>query len=155
MYFRPASKEELFNLWHAQAWNIIEHIIGVLKHCFRILVIPPEYSIKVQAQIPSALCAIYNFIKINHPNEEELPKSINSEYSSPIPDPGDDTVRWTQSTENDEIEDIKIWRDRIAQDMWEDFHRNLEAREGSRSGHYDDDYDEYFSEDGLETDLFI
>ena len=128
----------------------------MLKRCFRILVIPPEYFIKVQAQIPSALCTIYNFIKINHPNEEGLPKSINSEYSSPIPDPGDDTVRWTQSTENDEIEDIKIWRDRIAQDMWEDVQRNLEAREGSGSGNYDDDDDdEYFSEDGLETDLFI
>ena len=36
--------------------------------------------------------------------------------------------------ENDEIEDIKIRRDRVAQDMWEDFQRNLEAREGSRSG---------------------
>ena len=127
----------------------------MLKHRFRILVIPPEYSIKVQAQIPSALCAIYNFIKINHPNKEELPKSIISEYSSPIPDPGDDTVRQTQSMENDEIEDIKIRRDRIAQDMWEDFQRNLEAREGRGSGHYDDDNDEYFSEDGLETDLFI
>ena len=127
----------------------------MLKRCFHILVIPPEYSIKVQAQIHSALCAIYNIIKINHPNKEELFKSINSEYSSPIPGPGDDTVRRMQSTENDEIEDIKIRRDRIAQDMWEDFQRNLEAREGSRSGHYDGDNDEYFSEDGLETDLFI
>ena len=75
------------------------------------------------SQIPSALCTIYNFIKINHPNKEELPKSINSEYSSPIPDPGDDTVRQMQSMENDEIEDIKIRRDRIAQDMWEDFQK--------------------------------
>ena len=35
------------------------------------------------------------------------------------------------------------------------FKRNLEARERSGNGHYDDDDDEYFSEDGLETDLFI
>ena len=70
MCFRPASKEEL---WYAQAQNVIEHIFGVLKCCFCILVIPPEYSIKVQAQIPSTLCTIYNFIKINNPNKEELP----------------------------------------------------------------------------------
>ena len=104
----------------------------MLKHYFHILVIPPEYSIKVQAQIPSALCANYNFIEINNPNEEELPKSINSEFSSPIPNPGDDTVRWMQSMENDEIEDIKIWRDRITQDMWGTFKGIL--RQGKEAG---------------------
>ena len=45
--FRPVNKEELFNLRHAQAQNVIEHIFGVLKRRFRILVIPPEYSVKV------------------------------------------------------------------------------------------------------------
>jgi hypothetical protein len=35
--FRPWNKEELFNLHHASACNVIEQIFGVLKKCFTIL----------------------------------------------------------------------------------------------------------------------
>ena len=51
----PQNKEELFNLRHAQARNVIERIFGVLKKRFRILLIGPEYDITIQAQIPAAL----------------------------------------------------------------------------------------------------
>ena len=32
--YSPANEEELFNLCHASAHNVIEHIFGVLKHRF-------------------------------------------------------------------------------------------------------------------------
>jgi hypothetical protein len=32
LVFSPVNKEELFNLQHAQARNVIEHIFGVLKN---------------------------------------------------------------------------------------------------------------------------
>lgn len=60
--YRPCNKEELFNLHHTSACNIIEHIFGVLKHQFCILLLAPEYSMDIQAQIPTTLCAIHNFI---------------------------------------------------------------------------------------------
>ena len=50
-------KEELFNLHHASARNVIEWIFGMLKHRFRILHLAPEYSIDIQARIPAALAA--------------------------------------------------------------------------------------------------
>ena len=68
--YSPENKEELFNLCHAQARNVIEHIFGVLKKRFRILLIGPEYDITIQVQIPAALCAIHNFIHIHNPQEE-------------------------------------------------------------------------------------
>ena len=43
--------------------NVIECIFGVLKWCFQILLIAPEYDLEVQARIPAALCAIHNFIQ--------------------------------------------------------------------------------------------
>ena len=46
--YRPATQEELFNLQHARAWNVIERAFGVIKWCFKILGIPPEYSMDVQ-----------------------------------------------------------------------------------------------------------
>ncbi|ESK82974.1 nuclease harbi1-like [Moniliophthora roreri MCA 2997] len=65
---RPQSKEELFNLRHAQARNVIEHIFGVIKWQWRILVLPPEFSMKIQAQIPAALAALHNFILEHNDN---------------------------------------------------------------------------------------
>ena len=67
--YRPTNADELFNLWHAMARNIIERIFGVLKRRFRILVYPAEINMDLQACIPAALAAIHNFIRIHDPNE--------------------------------------------------------------------------------------
>ena len=66
---KPASKEELYNLRHSSACNVIERTFGVLKCRFRILILPPEFSMRIQAQIPPALCAIHNFIQRYDPSE--------------------------------------------------------------------------------------
>jgi hypothetical protein len=71
--YSPQNKEELFNLRHAQARNVIECIFEVLKKHFCILLIRPEYNMTVQAQIPAALCALHNFIHIHDPCEQDLP----------------------------------------------------------------------------------
>ena len=67
--YRPTNADELFNLWHAMARNIIERIFGVLKRCFCILVYPAEIDMDLQARIPAALAAIHNFIRIHDPDE--------------------------------------------------------------------------------------
>ena len=51
------------------ACNVIERIFGVLKQRFRILQLPPEYDISIQALIPSALAALHNFIQRYNPDE--------------------------------------------------------------------------------------
>jgi len=66
---RPNTKEELFNLRHSSAWNVIERIFGVLKRRFRILLLPPEYSMSVQSLVPPALCALHNFIRRYDPED--------------------------------------------------------------------------------------
>ncbi len=47
----------------------MERIFGVLKHRFRILQLPSEYNMDIQAQIPPALAALYNFIREWDPEE--------------------------------------------------------------------------------------
>lgn len=61
---------------HAQAPNIIEHIFGVIKHCFKLLINPPEYPIHMQAKSVVALCALFNFLCIWEPTNDELGKTI-------------------------------------------------------------------------------
>ena len=75
---RPRTKEELFNLRHASARNVIERIFGVLKRKFRILHTAPEYSKSIQARIPVALAALHNF---NQKYEESEP---DHEQDDPI-----------------------------------------------------------------------
>lgn len=66
---RPANKEELFNLRHASARNVIERIFGILKRRFVILTHPPEYSMAIQVRLPPALGAMHNFIRLHDPGE--------------------------------------------------------------------------------------
>ena len=66
----PANSQELFNLWHASAHNIVEHMFSILKNCFAILRGNPNLDIDTQAMIALALAAIHNIIQDY--NEEEL-----------------------------------------------------------------------------------
>lgn len=51
IYLRPKNHQELFNLRHAQAHNLIERIFGVVKRHFDLLHAAPEYSEELQAII--------------------------------------------------------------------------------------------------------
>ena len=66
---RPRNADELFNLRHASARNVIEQIFGVLKWCFRILVHPLQIDIDMQACLPPALAALHNFIQMHDPDD--------------------------------------------------------------------------------------
>jgi hypothetical protein len=85
----PKNREELFNLRHSSLRNVIERIFGILKHQFRILVIPAEYDMSVQARIPPALCAIHNFIYRYDPDDILDSWEASSEDGSEL---GDDPV---------------------------------------------------------------
>jgi hypothetical protein len=111
-YLSPRNKEELFNLRHASARNVIERIFGIIKARFKILILPPSYSMKVQAQIPPAVCSIHNFIRVHDP--QEVAQFHDTEYFEPelygelgTGPPG--------QAERDEA---AVRRDTIASQMW-------------------------------------
>ena len=155
--YRPVNKEELFNLRHALARNVIEHIFGVLKCRFRILLLSPEYSLEIQAQIPAALCTIHNFI-CTHDVDENVVE----------PDLGDDEAQNDHDHDHiasaaaaAELDHPSARWDHIAQQMWDDYVRIRNERgiedqeededdddenEGDRKEDEDDDEDE--SDDG-------
>ena len=67
---RPANARELFNLRHASARNVIERAFGIIKRRFRILLLPLEYAMEIQARILPALCALHNFIRLHDPSDD-------------------------------------------------------------------------------------
>jgi hypothetical protein len=122
LYFSPqaraVNKEELFNLWHACVCNVIEHILGILKQCFIILMHPPKYTMHIQAHIPPTLGAIHNFIciydpgKINDFTYEDFNFNINDGQAGGLAlGPANVTER-TQ---------VALKHNQIAQDMWGDY----------------------------------
>jgi len=144
---RPKNAQELFNLRHAQARNIIERIFGVLKRRFRILLIGPEYSYVVQAQIPAALCAVHNFIRIHDPTEETVVVGDDDQVNQQA-NAGDVFVH--QIEYNEAVDGgVAARRDQIAQRMWQDYLQVLEVRQQEDDGaddDLDDDLDDYADE---------
>ena len=79
----PRNPKELFNLCHSSAQNVIKRIFGVLKRHFRILQLPPEYNMRIQAQVPAALAALHNFIWQYDPEEIRMFED-NQPFDFPI-----------------------------------------------------------------------
>ncbi|KAL0289236.1 UNVERIFIED_CONTAM: hypothetical protein Scaly_2708400 [Sesamum calycinum] len=74
----PQNKEELFNLKHLSARNVIEMIFGLLKVRWGILRSQSFYPIDVQSKIIIAYCLLHNFIRneiSEDPLKHELPNS--------------------------------------------------------------------------------
>jgi len=63
--------------------NVIEHIFGVLKNCFKILSLPPFYSMSVQARIPPALCVVHNIIWVHDLDDMMDHCQVNNDIIGP------------------------------------------------------------------------
>lgn len=60
---RPKDYEELYNLRHAAARNVVERIFGVLKERYAIMNQGCDYPINTQVQVVLAMCALFNCIR--------------------------------------------------------------------------------------------
>jgi hypothetical protein len=142
--YRPTTKEELFNLRHSSAQNVIEQIFGVLKQCFRILHLSLPYAMDIQAQIPAVLCCIHNFIRFHDPSEGVLPEDYSDTHST-------HTANWEQAAEEAPAanNELHAQRDLIVHAMWVEYQHILEERcvlgndDNNVSNDEDDEYDEY------------
>jgi hypothetical protein len=129
---RPQNKEELFNLRHAQARNVIERIFGVIKKRWVILVLSSKFDMGLQARIPAALAALHNFILDKDPTQAHVNKDIYD------PSPGEHLnsreLLQSQGTTADcrlteeETEEGQQLRDSIAQAMWAQYQQTLSDR---------------------------
>ncbi|KAL0427565.1 UNVERIFIED_CONTAM: hypothetical protein Slati_2931300 [Sesamum latifolium] len=82
----PQNKEELFNLKHSSARNVIERTFGLLKVHWAILRSPSYYPIKIQNRIIMACCLLHNFIRSEMPEdplELEIPDTTEPLFDGP------------------------------------------------------------------------
>ena len=116
MKCRPINKEELFNLWHASAWNAVEWSFGVLKNHFQILLLGLPYPLNIQSCITVALCAIHNFIRLHETDEEFSSSNDDAGTGGGLDMDFDDEL----APEGEDNEGMDM-RSTIADEMWWDY----------------------------------
>lgn len=126
MFYSPANAQELFNLRHASARNIVERIFGILKNRFTILRSNPHLNVDVQAKLAPALAAIHNFI--TEYDAEDIQELLAADQATP-PEPGVDTGDLAFGpARTAERQEADSWRDCIANAMWQQYQAELRQR---------------------------
>ncbi|KAL0303512.1 UNVERIFIED_CONTAM: hypothetical protein Sradi_6219300 [Sesamum radiatum] len=110
----PQNKEELFNLKHSSARNVIERTFGLLKVRWGILRSQSFYPIDVQSKIIIACCLLHNFIRNEMPEdplELELPDARETG--------GEIGVECISTIEGNPV--WSAWRDELASSMYNEW----------------------------------
>ena len=122
---KPKNKEELYNLRHASARNVVERTFGVFKARFAILSGKGRdgFSIFTQAKLIYALTALHNFMNVH--GADPFEEAIELERT------GELVVDSTAPRSPEEIDD-RVMADRrmeIAEMMWESRRNRLIRRQ--------------------------
>ena len=67
---QPTTKKDLCNYRHSSLRMVIKRSFGVLKACFPILNLMPNFKRSRQRYVIVMRCALYNFIRINNGGDE-------------------------------------------------------------------------------------
>ena len=118
---KPKNAKELFNLRHFSLRNVIERIFGVAKKPFPCLKVAPEFSKQTQIEIVYAITALHNFIRKNHPEEEDIFAEPDLEDQSP----DGMSINGFEPTLQSASTCMDRKRDEIAEEMWIDYQEYL------------------------------
>ena len=115
---KPKNKEELYNLRHASARNVVERTFGVFKNRFAILSGKGRdgFSISTQVKLIYALTALYNFMNAHgsNPFEEaiELERTGRLDSDNTVPRPPEEIDDRAMADRRREIAEM-MWEGRI------------------------------------------
>ena len=142
---RPQNFKELFNLRHAMCRNCAERGMGVVKKRFPILRNMLHFDIDLQVKLVQCAFCLHNFIhRHDHYEPDEFDELSSEEMNAIIQeaikhaDNERDTAEGFDEEEEEEeeemmndedvVETADEWRDRIAQEMWDQYQEELRNR---------------------------
>ncbi|KAF4140679.1 DDE superfamily endonuclease [Phytophthora infestans] len=134
---RPETPQELFNLRHAKARNIVERLIGILKRRFRVLRSGMECEFPTTKSVIYACMLLHNFIRAVDASDQaqdlsQVPRFVGTERDRQAQQTNSDEAP-PQDADSpqehvDDAERIQFdfsngtaWRSWMAQAMWDEY----------------------------------
>ncbi|KAI6098165.1 hypothetical protein F5141DRAFT_1010836, partial [Pisolithus sp. B1] len=111
---------------HTMLQNHIECHFGVIKRHFHSLILPPEYSMAVQAQLPTTACCIHNIICLHNPDDIDIPDPNDdklNEDNGPFLAPEEGNIGSLQGAplNTESCRQMNAVHVTIAAEMWDDY----------------------------------
>lgn len=113
---RPQNPQELFNMRHAKARNVVERSFGIMKKRWGILRSASYYPVQVQIRLIMCCFLLHNFIR-----SEMSEDPIETEIDLSSDDEGDGDPSSEETCFVEVVENTIAWtrtRDDMAQQMW-------------------------------------
>jgi hypothetical protein len=127
---RPQNHQELFNLRHSSARNVIQRIFGVIKSRFEVINSSCQYDIKTQVKIIIVMSFLHNFIRVTEP---QVVLARSDERSSRTDRHQPETVEYgvlhRSGITRQESARASNKQDEIALQMWADYQALLQHRQ--------------------------
>jgi hypothetical protein len=120
---RPQTPQELFNLRHSTLRNVIERIFGVMKRRFQVLNLAARYPVDTQVWLVYALTELHNFITEHQTAEDVDILASLPDRNPPVIERLPEVEEIVPCTSVAGRNAMDALRDRIADDMWEDYLR--------------------------------
>ncbi|KNZ49115.1 uncharacterized protein VP01_51g5 [Puccinia sorghi] len=132
--FRPQNYQELYNLRHLSAQNVIERIFGVVKKRFKVFVTGCHYDTKIQVQVIILMTFLHSFIRVNNPKDESSLDQHIEELGTHQPV----TMEYGE-LHHTVITRVKLTRasskrEKISKKMWDDYQHHLQYCQRHRHG---------------------
>jgi len=127
---KPQNRNELYNLRHASARNVIERVFGVMKRRFKIIREANGYDLKTNAKVMSALVALHNFLR--HHDADDIPEPWTEDDDDDNPADNETGATGQAATRR-----ISTLRDGIADAMWEEYSAVIAQRRATRRAQAD------------------
>ncbi|KAH9448622.1 hypothetical protein Pst134EA_033167 [Puccinia striiformis f. sp. tritici] len=133
---KPQTHQELFNLRHASARNVIERIFGVIKSRFEVINSGCHYDITIQVKVIIVMTFLHNFIRVTDPSEPvNLANTATMvDTDSQQPDTAEYGLLHQPGVTRAESTRAAKKRDEIAIHMWTDYQRILRHRQRHGQG---------------------
>lgn len=116
---RPKNYQELFNLRHSSARNVIERIFGVVKNRFAVFSRGCMYPIQFQVKVVVVMALIHNLIRKEEPNNMDGQNEADDQNNDELYTPSQSSLHSTGIRKQESSRASQL-RDQIAQQMWSD-----------------------------------
>ncbi|PLW28968.1 hypothetical protein PCANC_23315 [Puccinia coronata f. sp. avenae] len=123
---KPQTPQELFNLRHSSARNMIERIFGVIKTRFQVIATGCKYNIAIQVKVIIVMTFLHNFIRVTNPADNCL-NMDGLDGSNSLDNQQPETLDYgflhNSGITQAESSRASIKRDKIAMNMWTNYQK--------------------------------